>query len=86
MGGVYLADQLRGTYRIYKGLRNRKWWWSILFWSIGVMITNAYMIYLHVNFENGMKKKDLLLHHDSRKSVALAWINPSEQDECSLDE
>ena len=26
MGGVDLADQLRGTYRIDKGVRNRKWW------------------------------------------------------------
>ena len=57
MGGVDLADQLRGTYHIYKGVWNRKWWWSILFWSIGVMITNAYVIYLHVNLENGILKK-----------------------------
>ena len=57
MGVVYLVYQLRGTYRIDKLVRNKKWWWSILFWSIGVMITNAYVIYLHVNLENGMKKK-----------------------------
>ena len=79
MGSVDLAYQLRGTYRIYKGVWNRKWWWSILFWLIGVIITNAYVIYLHVNLENGIKKY-LLLHHDFRKAVALAWINPREQD------
>ena len=56
MGVVDLADQLRGNYRIDKGLRNRKWWWSILFWSIGVMITNTYVIYFHVNLENGILK------------------------------
>ena len=44
------------------------------------MITNAYVIYLHVNLENGIKKK-ILLHHDFRKAVALALINPREQDE-----
>ena len=54
MGGVDLVDQLRETYRIDKGVQNRKWWWSILFWSISVMITNAYVIYLHVNLENGI--------------------------------
>ena len=81
MGGVDIADQLRGTYHIDKGIRNRKWWWYILFWQIGVMITNVYVIYLHVNLENGILKKDLLLHHDFRKSVALARINPREQDE-----
>ena len=80
MGGVDLADQLQGTYRRDKGVRNRKWWWSTLFWSISVMITNAYVIYLHVNIENVIKKV-LLLHHDFRKVVALEWINPREQDE-----
>ena len=30
MRGVDLADQLRGTYCIDKGVRNRKWWWYIL--------------------------------------------------------
>ena len=44
MGGVDLADKLRGNYRIDKGLRNRKWWWSILFWYISVMITNTYVV------------------------------------------
>ena len=52
MGGVDLSDQPWETYRIYKGLWNRKWWWFISFWSIVVMITNAYVIYLHVNLEN----------------------------------
>ena len=56
MGGVDLVDQLWGTYRIDKGIRNRKWWWSILFWPIGFMITNAYVIYLYVNLENGLNK------------------------------
>ena len=57
MVGVDLADQLRGTYRIDKGVRNRKWWWSILFWEIGVMILNAYVMYLKINLENGQKKR-----------------------------
>ena len=60
MGCVDLADQLRGTYRIYKGVRNRKWWWYILFWSISVMITNADVIYLHVIIENGTKKRFII--------------------------
>ena len=80
IGGVDLADKLRGTYRIEKVLRNRKLWWYILFWSIGVMINNAYVIYLHVNLENGIKK-NTLSHHDFRKAVALAWTNKLEQDE-----
>ena len=81
MGGVDLADQLRVTYCIDKGVRNGKWWWSILFFSIGVMINNAYVIYLHVNIENGIKNIYLLSHHDFRKAVTVAWINPRDQDE-----
>ena len=42
MGGVDIADQLRGVYRIDRWVRNWKWWWSILFWSIGVSRTNAW--------------------------------------------
>ena len=58
MGNVDLADQLRGTYRLDKSTRNRKWWWSIMFWSLGVMLTNAYIMYVKVNtLEYGVKKK-----------------------------
>ena len=31
MGNVDVADQLRGVYRLYRWVRNRKWWWSMLF-------------------------------------------------------
>ena len=38
------------------------------------MMTNAYIIYLKVNEEYGLKKKDLLSHHDFQRAIALAWI------------
>ena len=82
MGSVDLADQLRGSYRLDKNTRNRKWWWSIMFWSIGVMLTNAYIMYMKVNMEEyGVAKKDLMTHHDFRKAIALYWINPAEYDQ-----
>ena len=65
MGSVDLADQLRGSYRLDKSIRNRKWWWLIMFWSIGIILTNAYVMYKKVNMEEyGVEKKDLMLHHD----------------------
>ena len=48
MGDVYVSDQLRGTYRIDFWVQNQKWWWSILFWAIGVLLVNAYVVYLTI--------------------------------------
>ena len=31
MGDVDVADQLIGVYRLDRWVRNRRWWWSILF-------------------------------------------------------
>ena len=31
MGDVDVANQLRGLYRLDRWLRNRKFWWSMLF-------------------------------------------------------
>ena len=41
MGSVYLLDQLQVNYHIYIGVQNMKWWWSIIFLSIGVMLANV---------------------------------------------
>jgi len=71
MGGVDLADQLWGTYRVDKGVCNKKWWWSILLRSIGVMITNAYVIYLKVNLDDRIKKKNYYRTMISEKSLYL---------------
>ena len=54
MGHVDLADQLQGTYRPDVWVRNRKWWWSIWFWALGVMLTNAYILYIKINEEEGI--------------------------------
>ena len=46
MNNVDLADQLRNCYRFNHWFRNRKWWWSIYLWSLGVAATNAFVMYL----------------------------------------
>jgi hypothetical protein len=40
MGDVDVSDQLRNQYRFDHWLRMHKWWWSILFWWLGVMLVN----------------------------------------------
>ena len=53
-----------------------------MFWSIGVMMMNAYIIYMKVNMEkHGGAKKYLMTHHDFRKAITLYWINPAEYDQ-----
>ena len=79
MGDVDLADQLRGNYRLDKNIRNRKWWWSIMFWSVGTMLTNAYVMYCVVNLLHfGKKKTDIMTHLQFREAIAEYWINPEE--------
>jgi hypothetical protein len=78
MGNVDIADQLRGTYDFKHWLRNRKWWWSIWNWGLGVLITNSYIMYVKVNEEEGVQKKNMLSHHDYRRAIAVYLINPEE--------
>jgi hypothetical protein len=75
MGGVDIADQLRGCYRIDRFVRNRKWWWSMLFWSIGVLLTNAFKVYLTVCKEEGVTPM-YKQQYEFRKKIAEYWINP----------
>ena len=76
MGHVDVADQLRGNYRMDRWVRNRNWWWTMMFWGIGTLLTNSYVVYLKINLRLGVDKKDLLSHYDFRKDIALYWINP----------
>jgi hypothetical protein len=76
MNDVDRADQLRNSYRFDHWMRKRKWWWSIFFWGMGVLMVNAYVSYVRFNILNGKKKKDLLSHYEFRKQIALAWLDP----------
>ena len=59
MNSVDLADQMRNCYRFNHWLCNRKWWWSIFLWAIGVGATNAYIMYESLYEEE--KKKNLAM-------------------------
>ena len=77
MGDVDVADQLRNNYWFDHWLRKRKWWWSIMFWAIGVILVNSYIVNRRVNLEAGVSKSNLLLQHNFRKQVVMACISPN---------
>jgi hypothetical protein len=76
MGHVDVADQLRGSYRIDIYVRNRKWWWAIMLWAFGTLLTNSYVVYVKVNIAEGVDRKQLLSHYEFRKEIALNWLDP----------
>ena len=45
LNSVDRADQLRTIYNVRKGLRQRRWWWSIYLLGLDVAIVNAYLLY-----------------------------------------
>ena len=45
MNNVDVADQLRGSYRFDHWMRKQKWWWSMFFWCMEMIMTNSYVIY-----------------------------------------
>ena len=59
MNSVDLADQLRNCYRFNHWFRNRKWWWSIFLWAVGVAATNAYIIYDRLYEEEKKKNRPM---------------------------
>ena len=44
MNNVDQADQLRGSYRIDRWMRKRKWWWAMWMWGVQVLLVNAYIL------------------------------------------
>ena len=61
---VGIADNPRKYYRIYFGVRKRKWWWYIFFWCVGVILINAYIIYICIHNIHSTLSKHRLSCHD----------------------
>ena len=56
-------------------VRSRMWWWYIYFWDVGVIFTNAYIIYTCIHNMNSNPRKPILSHHDFRKATSCELIN-----------
>ena len=45
-----------------------------LFWSVGVILANSYIIYIYIHNMHGTQRKHRLSHHDFRKAIECAWV------------
>ena len=73
MGDVDVADQLRNHYRIDTWLRNYKWWHSLFWWGMQVLLTNSYIVYKSCLENAGCEP---VSHYEYQISCAKAWIDP----------
>ena len=72
MNNVDISDQLRTVYRYYRWMRKQKWWWSIAFWSLQMMQTNAYIIYCKYH---KIHLKDQISWYKFIENIALTWLD-----------
>eukprot|EP00536_Pseudo-nitzschia_multiseries_P006155 jgi/Psemu1/14601/gm1.14601_g len=73
-------NQLNSQFQKEINMWNCKWWWSILFWAIEVLLTNAYTLYLAVCKEAGVKKPWYSVGYDFRRAVGEYWVSPDAVD------
>ena len=81
MNSVDSADQLRlQYYPAPKWFRNRKWWWSIFLWNLGLCCTNAYILHCKVEQRDGGTP---LLHCDFLEQLCDKLAHPPVKAGCS---
>ncbi len=81
MNNVDIADQLRGTYRLDRWMRKRKWWWSIWMWGLQVLLVYAYVLYrtAHLLIWKTEKKR-ILSQYQFREEIVKAWLDGENSD------
>ena len=71
MGDVDRVDQLCDSYQLNHWIQNWKWWWSIMFWFLGVVLTNAYIMKRSIDLAADVKEKHLIYQHKFQMQVML---------------
>ena len=71
MNPVDRADQLRTSYNVGYGSRQRKWWWLIFLWDIDVVIINSHLLYKSWYEMHGLKPMN---HYHFQEKITLAWL------------
>ena len=72
MGGADIADQIRGSYCFDHWVRNFKWWHSIFWWGVHVLMVNAYRCYVRHLLMNGLTP---MSHYEFQCKIARVWLD-----------
>ena len=72
MGGTDIVDQICGSYPFDHSLRNYKWWYSIFWWGLKVLIVNSYKYYCRYLKDIN---KEPMSHYVLQKIIALIWMD-----------
>ena len=72
MGGADIANQIRGSYRFDHWLRWYKWWHSIFWWGVQVLMTNSYKCYRRCHEIEGLHA---MTHYEYQTKIACAWLD-----------
>ena len=72
MGGADIADQIRGSYRFDHWLQRYKWWHSIFWWGVQVLMVNSYQCYRKYLQDECLEP---MSHYQFQAMIARAWMD-----------
>ena len=71
-GGADISNQICGSYRFDHWLRNLKWWQSIFWWGVQVLMVNYYKCYC--KYHKGIQETPMN-HYEYQKMIVLFWLD-----------
>ena len=63
MGHANANDQIQKYYQLNHWMKKTKWWWSIFFSGVGVLLSNPHVLYKTFMLSEGVKPQDLFSHY-----------------------
>ena len=72
MSGADITDQIRGSFCFDHWLCNYKWWHSIFWWGVHVLMVNSYKCYCE--YHKGLDESPMN-HYNFQKMIAHVWMD-----------
>ena len=72
MGGANITDQISGSYRFDHWLRNFKWWHSIFWWGVQVLMVNSHKCYC--KYHNSINETPMN-NYKYKKMIVHVWMD-----------